>query len=275
MVATRDGAPSPQVLGLIAALVEERAGLHYRLPERDLFVDKLLARAEDAGFETLLDYYYALRYDDPSGEEVRRLVEALVVHETYFFRELHSLEVVVDRFVLPIVAAGGRPRIWSAACATGEEPLSIAILLADRGVLGACEIVATDISERALERAQGGRYRPRSLRSEGSTLADRWLQRTNDAILVPRPLIDAIDFRRLNLCDEEAVAAMGTFDVILCRYVLIYFAESTVAKVVATLTDRIRLGGSLVVGVSESLLRFSTRVQGEELEGAFVYRRQS
>jgi chemotaxis protein methyltransferase CheR len=275
VVVTREGTPSPQVLGLIASLVEERVGLHYRLPERDLFADKLVTRAQDAGFETLLDYYYALRYDDPTGEEVRRLVEALVVHETYLFRELHSLEVVVDRLLLPIIAAGGRPRIWSAACATGEEPLSIAILLAERGVLGSCEIVATDISERALARAMGGRYRPRSLRNEGRALAERWLQCSEEGVVVPRPLLDAIEFRQLNLCDDQAVAAMGTFDVVLCRYVLIYFAEPTVAKVVAALTDRIRVGGALVVGVSESLLRFSTRVRGEELEGAFVYRRQS
>lgn len=265
--------PSPQVLAIFAALIEERSGLHYREPERDLFVDKLREQAREAGFESLLDYYYALRYDDPDGVAAQRLVESLVVHETYFFRELHALEVAIDRFVVPIAEAGRHPRIWSSACATGEEAVSIAVLLAERGVLEACEIVATDVSERALRSARAGRYRARSLRTDGRALAERWLEREGDEIVVPRAFVDAIDYRRLNLCDAGAMRALGTFDLVVCRNVLIYFAERTVAQVVDALARTVRPEGALVVGVSESLLRFSTRLRGEEIEGTFVYRR--
>jgi chemotaxis protein methyltransferase CheR len=269
----RESPLSPQVLAIIAGLVEERAGLHYRLSDQDLFADKLLARAQDAGFESLLDYYYFLRYDDRDGVELQRLVEALVVHETYFFREQQSLEVAIDHFVMPALREGHRPRIWSAACATGEEALSIAILLAERGILAECDIVASDVSTAALERAKSGRYRQRSLRQDGLALAAKWLVRDGNEIIVPKRFLDAVELRRVNLCDTAAVAAQGNFDLVVCRHVLIYFGESTVGSVVDALTDRLPIGGALLVGISESLLRFSRRLSGEEIRGAFVYRR--
>jgi len=258
---------------MIAGMVEQRAGLHYRLGERELLEDKVLAHAMDRGHESLLDYYYRLRYDDPDAHEIDRLIEALLVHETYFFRELSALEVAVDRFVRPVVASGRRARIWSAACATGEEPLSMAILLAERGLLGDCEIVATDISTPALERARRGRYRRRSLRSDGHALAERWLERTDTEIVVPPRILQAVVWDRVNLCDPAEVATMGRFDLVLCRHVLIYFADETIASVVKSLAGRLREGAALLVGISESLLRFSTELRCEELDGTFFYRR--
>src|SRR5687768_10123504 len=120
---------SPQLFAILSGLVEERVGLHYGPSERDLFLDKVQVRALEVGFDSLLDYYYYLRYDDPNGTELDQLAEALVVHETYFFRELEPLAVAVDDVIGPRVAAGQRARIWSAACATGEEPLTAAMLL--------------------------------------------------------------------------------------------------------------------------------------------------
>lgn len=268
-----DASPSPPVLALFAALVEQQAGLHYRASERDLFADKLLAHAEDLGFESLLDYYYSLRYDDGDGTAIQRLVEALLVHETYFFRELYPLEVAIEQYVVPVVQSGRRARIWSAACASGEEPLSIAMLLADRGIDGTCDIVATDISTEALARPLRRRYRPRSLRQDGLDIAARWLTRDGDDILVPQRFVDAIEWGIVNLCDPAAVAKLGEFDLVVCRHVLIYFSESTIATVVERLCGRLRDRAGLLVGVSESLLRFSTRLVGEETNGVFLYRR--
>lgn len=265
--------PSPPVLALFAALVEQQAGLHYRATERELFADKLMGHVEDLGFESLLDYYYSLRYDDADGTALQKLVEALLVHETYFFRELRPLQVAIDQYVVPVVRSGRRARIWSAACATGEEPLSIAMLLADRGIDGACDIVATDLSTTALARPQRRRYRPRSLRQDGLDIAARWLTREGEDILVPRRFVDAVEWGIINLCDHAAVAKLGEFDLIVCRHVLIYFSESTIASVVEQLCGRLRDRAGLLVGVSESLLRFSTRLVGEETNGVFLYRR--
>jgi chemotaxis protein methyltransferase CheR len=263
---------TPAVFAILAALVEERAGLHYGLDSKDQFMDRVVARAVERGHDSLLDYYYQLRYDDPGGHELQALIESLVVHETYFFRELDQLEVVSDRLAAR-VRDGRSPRVWSAACATGEEPLSLAMLL---DALDATHIVATDISRRALERARSGRHSLRALRAEPPRgVASLWLRREHDAVIVRQDLVDRIEWRQVNLLDSAAVAALGTFDVILCRNVLIYFEDSVGRRVVDELIGRLLPDGALFVGISESLLRFGTTLSCLEQRGVFFYSKAS
>src|SRR5688572_26811613 len=98
---------------IFTALVEERAGLAYALADKAIFENKLWMRAQEAGFDSALDYYYSLRYDDPDGRELDALVQALVVHETFFFRELDALRACVTHVIKPLVEAGQRVRVWS------------------------------------------------------------------------------------------------------------------------------------------------------------------
>ena len=263
----------PQVFAILSALIEERSGLHYELADIDMIADKISTRALEAGFDSLLDYYYYLRYDDASRAELDALLDVLVVNETYFFRELETLRRMVSDFIEPLVQAGSRPRVWCAACSTGEEPLTIAMLLADRGILDRVEITASDISTRALARAQAGEFGPRSLRHPPTDGLDaRWLERTDSGgFRVRRELIDAIRWRRQNLMEERAITAMGPFDAIVCRNVLIYFSDETARRVLQSLTSALRPGGALFVGVSESLLRFGTSLECEERGGVFLY----
>lgn len=266
---------SPPVFAILSALIEEKTGLYYGIADRDLLADKLSARAQEAGFGSLLDYYYYLRYD-PSGEaELAALIDVLVVGETYFFREYPPLRVLVDEFLEPWCQSGRRPRVWSAACATGEEPLTLAMMLADRGLLELVDIVATDISQRALERAQAGWFGARALRAVPEPLlAARYLTPARQGFTVDPALLASISWRRINLADATAVAALGLFDAVLCRNVLIYFRDQTIRIVVERLSGALAAGGVLLVGVAESLLRFGTTLVGEERQGAFVYRRQ-
>jgi len=264
---------SPQVFTILGALVEARAGLHYGANDRELFAEKVSARAIEQGFESLLDYYYFMRYDPGGDEELGRLVDSLVVHETYFFREREQVEWLVDGFLAPRVAAGRRPRVLSAACATGEEPLSLAMLLADRGLGGSVEIVGADISERALARAREGVYPPRSLRhSHPPGAARRFLREEGGRLVVAREVHRDVSWRRANLIVPAEVEALGGFDAILCRNVLIYFDDSRAQEVIETLSARLADDGLLLVGVSESLLRFGSSVECEERGGVFVYR---
>jgi chemotaxis protein methyltransferase CheR len=262
------------VLAILSALVEERTGLHYGLADQAVLAEKAGFRAAEAGFESLLDYYYFLRYDEGAEREMDALVDALVVGETYFFRELPPLRVVVD-LAAAEVARGGRPRIWSAACATGEEPLTLAMLLDERGLLDEVELVASDLSVRALERARSGRHGPRSLRDGAPAgLVARYLRREEDgAVRVDPRLVERVRFRRMNLLDGERVRASGPFDVVLCRNVLIYFSDATAVRVTDHLASALTPGGVLLVGVSESLLRFGTQLACEEHGSVFVYRR--
>jgi chemotaxis protein methyltransferase CheR len=276
---------SPQLFAILSALVEERLGIHYGNEDLELFSDKIGARAVEAGFENTLDYYYFLRYDAAAASEFDALADALVVGETYFFRELDALRAGIAHALLPAVSKRGRARVWSAACATGEEPVSISLLLDEAGIRDRVEIVATDVSARALAKAREGAYSSRSMRvlppnapPPGFSgllgkLADKALVREGTRAHVARTVIDRIDYRQLNLLDDGAVTALGTFDLVLCRNVLIYFADATVKRVVSSLSRALDEDARLIIGASESLLRFGTMLRCEERGGAFLYAR--
>jgi len=180
---------------------------------------------------------------------------------------------MVRELVLPQVLAGRRPRIWSAACSTGEEPHTVAMLLAASGILDEVELVASDISSTVLARARTGRFSRRALRQDMPAFAAPWLTVTPREITVDPRFTAAIQWRRLNLLDQDAVTAMGMFDVILCRNVLIYFSDDTVRRVVTALAGQLVSGGALFVGIAESLLRFAIPLSCEEQGGIFLYRK--
>ena len=265
---------SPQVFSILSALVEERVGLSYSLADMDIFASKASARALEAGFESMLDYYYCLRYDDPEQREFQRLAESLLVHETFFFREFDPLRAALAHFVAPHAKAGRRARVWCAACATGEEPVTIAMLLHEAQLSDQVELIASDLSQSALERAKRGVFSPRALRQQSDhPLAARYLETSPQGIVAHPSLLQSIDFRQVNLIDHAAVEALGSFDLIVCRNVLIYFDDARVHSVVSRLAGRIRPEGALLIGVSESLMRFGTSLTCEEHGGSFVYRR--
>src|SRR5580658_4607598 len=265
---------SPQVCAILSALIEERIGLHYGPREHDFLCDRVAARAGEAGFDSLLDYYYHLRYDDPAGEELARLTDALVVNETFFFRERDQIERIIEDSLAPLVQRGAKVRIWSAACSTGEEPFTMAMLLAERGLLhpDRVEIVATDISKRALLRAQAGTFGPRSLRDgHPAAVAAKYLDRAGPEITLAAPIRAAVRFQHLNLLDRAAAAALGRFDLVLCRNVLIYFRDAAARQVIDHVCSAPRPDGVLLVGVSESLMRLGTALVCEERGGSFFY----
>lgn len=265
---------SPQLFVLLSSLVEEASGILYGPQDHDLFASKVADHAIDLGYSSLLDYYYRLRYDDPDGSETKRLIEVLLVHETYFFRELPPLVELVDNHLAAIVKARGRARVWSAACASGEEPFTMAMLLDQRGLLDQVEIIATDLSAPVIAKAQSGRHSRRALRDGHPVdLASRYLDVSSQGISVAPRIRDAVKFRQLNLIDRDKVAELGQFDAILCRNVLIYFRDQRVLSVVDTLANSLAPDGLLAVGVSESLLRFGTSLECEERGGAFFYRK--
>jgi chemotaxis protein methyltransferase CheR len=265
----------PAVFSILSGLVDERAGLHYDLLDRELLQEKASARALEVGFDSLLDYYYFLKYDAGGEKELAELIDTLVVNETYFFREWTSIQTLVNSFIEPWCEAGRRPRIWSAACASGEEPLSLAMVLDDRNLLDKVDIVATDISTRVLNKARSGQFSRRSVRSVPEPrLLEKYIKTgTDEKHSVPSRLVDAIRWDKRNLLNDAEIDQLGAFDVILCRNVLIYFSDKTVRSVLDRLSRVLVQDGVLVVGVSESLLRYGSSFTGEERGGAFVYRK--
>ena len=154
---------------LLRNLIHEHTGLFFENGRRDSLADKLSPLVVERGFNSMLDYYYLLKYDDLSGQEWDRVMNVLSVPETYFWREMDQIRAMIEVLVPQYFAANpGRPlRLWSAACASGEEPLTIAMALNEAGWFerGPIEIYASDASSLVLEKAKRGLYAERSFRT--------------------------------------------------------------------------------------------------------------
>ena len=260
---------------LIRNLINERTGMFFDNGKSDLLIDKLSPLVIERGFSSYLDYYYLLKYDAASRAEWQNVMNALSVQETYFWREIDQMRALVQTLVPQWHArnTGSTLRIWSAACATGEEPLTIAIALNEAGWFqrAPIEIFASDASSKALARAEAGVYRERAFRNLPAPLRDRYFEPEGHDFRVKRELHSRIQWHMANLIDESEVAPLANADFIFCRNVFIYFSESAVGRVVRSFARFIRPPGYLFVGAAESLLRLTTDFNLTEVNDAFVY----
>jgi chemotaxis protein methyltransferase CheR len=259
---------------ILRDLIRDRLGMWFEDDKRDLLASKLADRVRETGTATFLAYYYLLKYGPGAEAEWDQLTDALSVQETYFWRELQQVRTLADILVPAHVAAGRGPvRIWCAACATGEEPLSIAIALQEAGWFDRAdvEIWASDTSPAALEKARRGVYRGRSFRALPAALQDRYFTPAEGGFRVDPALQARVRYSRANLLDPAETAHLATAPFVFCRNVFIYFSTATISRVVSHFAARMPRPGHLFVGVSESLLRASTAFEMEEVGGAFVY----
>jgi len=262
------------VFVILRDLIRDRIGVWFEDGIRDLLASKLSDRVRGLGLRSFLDYYYVLKYGKDTGEEWDLLTDALSVQETYFWREMDQVRALVEVLVPEHVAAGRGPvQIWSAACATGEEPLTIAMALADAGWLRRAdvEIRASDASPSALEKAERGVYRERSFRALPPSLRNRYFTPVDGGWRIDPRLRERVRYSRANLLDSDDTRNLATAPFIFCRNVFIYFSAQTVARVVGQLAERMPRPGYLFIGVSESLVRAKTAFDLEEVGGAFVY----
>jgi chemotaxis protein methyltransferase CheR len=264
-------------LELLRDLVLAHTGMYYDESRLDFLRDRLAPLVLDHGFDSFLDYYYLLKYDDHSPAEWVRTIDALSVQETYFWREFDQVKALVDVIVPRLVASHCAPvRIASVPCASGEEPLSIAMALEESGWFrrAAIEIVAGDASEAALRRARAGRYAGRAFRQIPPAVQQTYFLPTETK--GEWAIRDDIHRRvaswtRTNVVAREELLRMGPCNVIFCRNLFIYFTPPTVAQVVETFAEMLSSPGYLCVGAAESLLRTPSRFELREVGGAYVY----
>ncbi|KQN25956.1 chemotaxis protein CheR [Sphingomonas sp. Leaf33] len=255
----------------IATIFEQRTGQllgEQRLWRVDSALNPLLRDLKLATLDQL-----AVRLK--SGAEpmlTQKVVDALLNQESSFFRDPATIDMVVDAIVAMHDAAPGRRlRIWSAGCATGQEPLSLAIRLDERGIDPAgYDIVATDVSVESIARARAGTYTHFEIQrglSMGRMIA--WFD-GDDTTWTARPeLVRRIQYRTHNLVYDTPPA--GVFDVILCRNVMLYFSAEVRRRLLDTLADSLRPSGLLVMGAGETTLGQTDRFDPSQAwRGAYV-----
>ncbi|WP_294265544.1 protein-glutamate O-methyltransferase CheR [uncultured Sphingomonas sp.] len=250
-------APRVGATGIIAALLEQRTGQQLaanRSWRLDATLKPLLRERGLADFDELVGALLGAR--DPSLADA--VVEALLNQETSFFRDAGVLEQVVEA-AAAMPNEGGRLRIWSAGCSTGQEPLTLAMLFAERG--GEMpDIQATDVSNGALVRARAGRYSQFEVqRGLPIRRLMQWFDPVGEDWVAKSDLVDRIRYRRLNLASDPVLP--GKFDVILCRNVLLYFNAGMRAKVLDALSCALRPGGLLVLGAGETVIGQTDRLE--------------
>lgn len=266
---------------LLGELVQAHCGLTFGEGMLHLVQRRLAPRVQLHGLADFTAYYRFLRFDPGRRAELEIAAECLTTNETYFFREPHQLRAFADE-ILPALAAEAdgrrRLRVWSAGCSTGEEVYTIAILLERSGLFAGwdVEVLGTDIARHVLAVARAGVYGPNAFRTPEAEEARALLKQEGGRWHVQEPLRRLTSFGRLNLLDENAargLGGLGGFDVVFCRNVMIYFDQEARRRVVRTFHDRLREGGWLLLGHSESLLHVSSEFELVQLEHDLVYRK--
>ena len=234
-------------------MIYELAGITMSTAKKSLVAGRLAKRVKHYELGSYDDYYQMLMRKDAEAER-QMAVDLLTTNETYFFREPKHFDFMRDKVLTKRVP--GRPfRLWSAASSSGEEPYSLAMLMAD--VLGEApwEIVASDLSTRVLERARSGVYPMERAEDIPKHYLSRFCLKGTGAqdgrFMVTRELRSRVQFRQVNL--NESLPKLGEFDVIFLRNVMIYFDLETKRQVVARMLPLLAKGGHLIVGHSESL----------------------
>jgi chemotaxis protein methyltransferase CheR len=263
------------VTTILRDVVHDRLGLYYDANQLELLADRLAPLVVARGLSSFMDYYYLLKYSD-EREEWNRVMDALAVQETYFWREIDQIRAVVNHVVPGLVegASSGRPlRIWSVPCATGEEPLTLAMLLEEEGWFGRApiEILGSDASRAALAKAEAGRYGPRAFRNLPAALKERYFTRDGDDWIVAPWLRRRVAYDAVNLADLDNVVRHAAVPIIFCRNVFIYFSDDAIRRTADAFARGMPEPGYLCIGASESLLRLRTVFELQEIAGAFVY----
>lgn len=260
---------------LIRNLIHERTGMFFDNGKSEMLIDKLSPLVIERGFGSYLDYYYLLKYDASALVEWQNVINVLSVPETYFWREMDQVRVLVEKLVPQWFAAhpGSTLRIWSAACASGEEPLTIAIALNEAGWFqrAQIQIFASDASSKAIDRAVQGVYKERAFRNLPQDLRERYFQQEGTTWRVSHDLHSRIKWGIANLMEESQLAAMASANIIFCRNVFIYFSEKAISRAIRSFARFIRPPGYLFVGAAESLIRLTTEFTLTEIGDAFVY----
>jgi len=235
----------------VRRLMQTRAGVHLPPTKKMLISNRLAPRLRDLGLQRVGDY---LRHITTDPAELARAIDLLTTHETYFFREEKHFAALAE--YARQAARRGQPfRVWSAACSSGEEAYSAAMVLAAEFPDREWEVVGTDVSERAVASAALGHYplqaAERIPRAYLRQYCLKGIGSQAGTLAIDPALRRRTHFERRNL--DQPLTELGLFDVVFLRNVLIYFTKETKQRVVRRVAEQIRGGGLLFIGHSESL----------------------
>lgn len=239
----------------LAEFIQERTGIHIPAAKKYLIENRLYKVLEEHNLNSYDEYLYMLKYG-AGAAEIERLFDAITTNETYFFREPVQYDVIIESLlpkVLQSKSGDKTVRIWSAACSSGEEAYTLSLMLREKRPDVKAEIIGSDISRKVLGSAERGIYSSYSVRNVPKPYMMKYFTVNGQDYQLDKSILKGVRFKEHNLLSGRRGADLNSFDIVLCRNVLIYFENKTKQTVVSNLYDSLRHGGFLVIGSSESL----------------------
>ena len=269
---------SKDILGFFANYIEKESGIiyaehnYYQLQNRLEDISKLM------GFSNIEHLHEAAKVEI-QGPLRQFLIDFATNNETSFFRDTNLFKAIENQVLTPLLEKNGPDqnlRVWSAASSTGQEAVTLAILIHEFNLKNKCAfnftILGTDISERALTKAREGTYTQLEVqRGLPTPLLVKYFKKTGDDRWQVKPEISKhLEFKKMNL--KTPFPTLPSFQLVLCRNVLIYQAVEAKSVIIERISDEIAPGGFLALGSGESLIGLSTRFETVSKDNAILYR---
>ncbi|RUS48177.1 protein-glutamate O-methyltransferase CheR [Cohnella sp. AR92] len=217
------------------------------------------------GFPSFAKYYEAI---SSNTKLMNEFLDRMTINVSEFWRNPNRWQLLMDKFFPAMLKQSPSLNVWSAACSTGEEPYTIAMILDKLGALSSSKILATDLDEGVIAKAKIGSYLERSLRDVPPDFQTKYFRKSDGAFLVDDKLKRAIRYQKQNLLTDPFGEQ---FDLIVCRNVMIYFTEDAKQLLYGKFARALKPGGLLFVGSTEQI--FSPGQYGLETADTFFYRR--
>lgn len=245
--------------------IKKRTGIDLSLYKEAQMKRRLTSLYEKRGYRNFIDYYEAIHNDKELLEE---FLDRMTINVSEFYRNAQRWDVLEKKIFPKLLAQSKKLKIWSAACSTGEEPYSIALVLLSHVALRDISILATDLDLGVIERAKVGLYPERALKEVPVPIVKQHFVNEGHFYQVKDDIKRTVTFKQQNLLEDRYDSG---FDLIVCRNVMIYFTEEAKEQIYMNFSKALRQGGILFVGSTEQI--FNPSKYGLESEDTFFYRK--
>jgi chemotaxis protein methyltransferase CheR len=234
---------------LFIAKFKKKSGIDLSLYKESQMKRRLIHLKDRRDFSTFTDYYYAIEKD---LELYQELLEYMTINVSEFFRNAQRWGILEKRVIPELLLHSPRLKCWSAACSTGEEPYSLAMLLSTMQNTNDLQVLATDLDKQVIEMAKAGRYKAELVKNVPKPYLNKFFSIQGKDYVISEEIKKSVKFRAHNLLADPFESQ---FDLIICRNVLIYFTEETKELLFEKFSKSLRKGGYLFIGGSEQIVQ--------------------
>lgn len=247
-------------------LVQKKLGIDLSLYKEAQMKRRLTSLYEKRGYRSFVEFYFALEKDERLMLE---FLDKMTINVTEFYRNKNRWDVLERKIFPRLLREFKKLKIWSAASSTGEEPYTIAMVLSRYLPLNEIAILATDIDEKALEKAKNGVYNERSLGETPPEIINKFFHKEGSLYKIDERIKKTVTFQKMDLLTEPFDTG---YHLIVCRNVLIYFTDEAKEELYKKFSEALLPGGVLFVGSTEQI--FNYHLYGLEVEDTFFYRKK-